>query len=119
MKDLGLGEHSTTLYVFWFFVFAIVLVGLGVVPSYWEIVVGVAFMGFVMVLLADALVGKSVRGWLRDGKERMKRRKKALAWELEDQLRELKEKLARGIVTKKEYRQERKRLLKESRERNS
>ncbi len=38
-------------------------------------------------------------------------RRKAKAWELEDQLKELKEQLGRGVVTQEEYEVKKKKLL--------
>jgi len=40
-----------------------------------------------------------------------KKRKEPKAWELEDQLKELKEQLGRGVITREEYEQEKKKLL--------
>jgi len=48
--------------------------------------------------------------YTRKSKERKKREKKALAWELEDQLEELKEQLNIGHITQEEYEQRKKKL---------
>ena len=42
---------------------------------------------------------------------KLKKRKKALAWEFEDQSKELKEQLGRGAITQEEYEEKRKKLL--------
>lgn len=43
---------------------------------------------------------------------KLKKRVEAVAWELEDQLKELKEQLGRGAITQEEYEQKRKKLEK-------
>jgi len=54
----------------------------------------------------------AVKGWMEDRKEMIEDKKemkeKALAWELEDRLKELNEQLDRGVITQKEYEQKKK-----------
>ena len=45
---------------------------------------------------------------------RKEKRKKAAAWKLEDQLKDLKEQLDRGAITQEEYEQKKKKLLEKS-----
>lgn len=60
-------------------------------------------IGVVLVVLATVFL------WRR---KKLKERKKAAVWELEDQLEELKERLDRGVITQEEYEQKRKNLQK-------
>ena len=52
--------------------------------------------------------------WYLRKKEEERKRKEAVVWELEDQLKELKEQLDRGVITQEEYEQKKKQLLEES-----
>ena len=79
-------------------------------PLEWEpepppLIMGVLPLSFIVV---GALV---TRAHLIKRKEEMK---KALAWELEDQLKELEEQLSLGHITQEEYEQKRKTLLEKS-----
>ena len=50
----------------------------------------------------------------REVKKWREKRKEPKAWELEDQLKELKEQLGRGVITQEEYEQKKKKLLERS-----
>lgn len=60
--------------------------------------------------------GKTVEQILEEMNKK-KEKQEALAWELEDQLKELKEQLDRGNITQEEYEQKKKELLGSEKER--
>ena len=62
-----------------------------------------AFAGIAVIAVARYVY----RDWL---KENERKRRKALAWEKQDQLEQLKEQLLRGVISQEEYEQKRKLL---------
>lgn len=65
----------------------------------------VFWQGFLLLLI---FVGIVFVTW------KLKKRMEAVAWELEDQLKELKEQLGRSVITQEEYEQKKKKLLEKS-----
>jgi len=81
------------------------------------ILIGMIMLSFVVCgigmfcgLLGEEIGIKVCKGILKTRIWKLKKSKEALAWELEDQLKELKEQLGRGHITQEEYEQKKKLL---------
>lgn len=80
----------------------------GIVAFVVAVVVDVVVIVTILYIIGSVLPPKE------DKARAQEKRKEPKAWELEDQLKELKEQVSRGAITQEEYEQKKKKLLEKS-----